>query len=128
MGCKTVPKCMCADSFGQPGFANRRLNGLIDDAGVDMMTPGYSATRINGKGSGWKDVLPAPFSGGMGIFPGQGMGQIAFAGPQDRSKRLRSFFHHLKDAPGTSFCEIEQFFLSNHSKTFRCGSNNDEAA
>jgi hypothetical protein len=70
MGCKTVPKGMRADSFGQPGFASRHLDGFINDAGIDMMAPGF----------GWR--------------------QIRFPGLQDRSKTLQSFFHHLKDPPG----------------------------
>ena len=81
MGCKTVPKRMCADSFCQPGFASSRLDGFINDTGINMVATSNTASRVYGKRTGGENVLPAPFSGGIGVFSSQGIGHLNFAIP-----------------------------------------------
>ena len=65
VGGEGVPKGMGADLLRQTGTANRHLDGLIDDAGVNVMATGDTGTRVDGKIPGGKDILPAPFFGGL---------------------------------------------------------------
>jgi hypothetical protein len=67
---------MGADALRQTGRACRYLNGLINDAKVSMMAPGEASTRGNGEIPVRKDVLTAPFLGGIGVFPSQSKGQL----------------------------------------------------
>jgi hypothetical protein len=69
VGGEGMTKGMCADLLRQTGTANRHFDGLVDDAGVNMMATGDARTRVNGEIPGRKDILPAPFLGGIGVFP-----------------------------------------------------------
>ena len=64
VGSKGMTKRMGADLLRQPRAAHRRLDGLVDDAGVKMMTTREAGARINGERPGRKNVLPAPVLGG----------------------------------------------------------------
>jgi hypothetical protein len=66
---------MGADVLGQTGTAHRHLDGLIDDAGVNVMATGNARTRVNREIPGRKDILPALCLGGMRSLPSQRMGQ-----------------------------------------------------
>jgi hypothetical protein len=46
-----------------------------------MMATSDTGTRVNGEIPGRKDLRPAPCLGGMGVFPGQRLGQVDFAMP-----------------------------------------------
>jgi hypothetical protein len=69
-----------ADLLGQPGAANRRLDGLVDNAGINVVATGDAGTRVNREIAGREDVLPAPLRGGR-VFPSQRMGEIHLAMP-----------------------------------------------
>ena len=81
VGGEGMTKGMRADVLRQTGTAHRHLDGLIDDAGVHMMATGDARTRVNGEIPGGKDILPAPFRGGLGIFPRQRMREVHRAMP-----------------------------------------------
>jgi hypothetical protein len=74
-----------ADVLCQTGTAHRHLNGLVDDTGVHMMTPGEARTGVSGGMPGRKDMRPAPCLGGKGVFPYQRLGQVDLAMPRARS-------------------------------------------
>jgi hypothetical protein len=61
--------------------ARRAAAFFIDDAGVDMMAPGDTGTRVYGEVPGGEDILPAPFLSGMRSLPRQRMGQVDLAIP-----------------------------------------------
>ena len=69
VGDEGMPKSMGADVLRQTGTADGHLDGLVDDAGVDVMATGDTGTRVDGDVPGGEDILPAPFRGGMRILP-----------------------------------------------------------
>ena len=73
---KGVAKGMGADGLRQTGTADRDLDGVVDDAGINMMTACDTSTRVSGEVPGGEDRRPAPLLGGMGILPIQRMGQV----------------------------------------------------
>jgi hypothetical protein len=81
VGGEGMTKGMGADVLRQTGTVNRHLEGLVDDAGVNMMAAGDARPRVNGEIPGRKDILPAPFLGGMRRLPSQRMGQVDLAMP-----------------------------------------------
>jgi hypothetical protein len=76
-----MAKRMRADVLCQACTPHRRLNGLIDNAGINMMTTGDSRARVNGEITGGEDILPTPFLGSMGVFPRQSVGKVHVAMP-----------------------------------------------
>ena len=76
VGGEGMPEGMGADLLGQTGTANRPLDGLVDDAGVHVMATSAARTRVNGEIPGRKDLLPAPFLSGIGVFPSQSMREV----------------------------------------------------
>jgi phytoene/squalene synthetase len=78
---KGVAKCMGADVLRQTGTADRYLDGLVDDAGINMVTACDTGTRVYGEVPGGEDILPGPLLGGMGILPIQRMGQVDLTVP-----------------------------------------------
>ena len=64
-----MTKRVGADLLRQTGAAHRRLDGFVDEAGVKMMATREARSRINRERPGRKDILPAPFLSGSGIFP-----------------------------------------------------------
>jgi len=84
VGGEGMTKGMCADLLRQTGTTNRSLDGLVDDAGVNVMATGDVGTWVNGEIPGRKDILPAPFLGGTGVFPSQSMREVHLAMPLSR--------------------------------------------
>jgi hypothetical protein len=74
-----MAKGVSADLLGQAGTADGRLDGFVDDAGINMMATGDARTRVYGEIPGGQDILPAPFLGGIRILPSQSMGQVDLA-------------------------------------------------
>jgi len=62
-----MAKGVGADGLRQSGTADRYLDGFVDDAGVNVMATGDTGTRVYGDVPGGKDILPAPFLGGIWI-------------------------------------------------------------
>jgi hypothetical protein len=73
-----------ADVLRQTGTANRHLGGVVDDAGGTIMATGHTRARVNGAMPGRKDLRPPPCLGGIGVFPGQRMGEVRLAMPLSR--------------------------------------------
>ena len=71
-----MAKGMGADLLRQPCTAHRHLDGFVDDARVNMMATREARARVNGEIPGRKDILPAPFLGGSGVFPRQRMRKV----------------------------------------------------
>ena len=81
VGGEGMTKGMGADMLRQAGPVDRHLDGLIDDAGVNMMAPGDARPRVNGEIPGGEDILSAPCLAGMWRLPSQRMGQVHLAIP-----------------------------------------------
>ena len=75
VGGEGMPKGMRADLLRQPGTAYRHLDGLVNDAGVNVLATGDTGTRVHGEIPGGEDILPAPFRRCQPILPFQRMGQ-----------------------------------------------------
>jgi hypothetical protein len=89
VGSEGTTKGMGADVLRQTGTANRHLNGLVDDAGVDIMATGEARTRVNGEIPGRKDILTAPLLDGMGVFPSQSMREVCLAMPLSQVRLMQ---------------------------------------
>ena len=76
-----MAKSMGADVLGQPGTADRHLDGFVDDAWVHMVAARNTSTGVYREVPGGEDRLPAPLPRGMGILPSQRMGQVDLTMP-----------------------------------------------
>ena len=79
VGGEGVAEDVGGDAFGHSCALCGVLHGFLDDAGVQMVATHDAGARVLGDARGGKDVLPAPFAGGVGVFAGQGVGQEDFA-------------------------------------------------
>jgi hypothetical protein len=73
---KGMPEDMAAYGFGQSCLYGGFLHRLLQYAFVKMMSSHYFAARIIGDSLRWKDVLPAPFFCGIGVFSFKGRPEI----------------------------------------------------
>ena len=62
-------------AFGQTGFSHRAGNCFLDDGFVNMMASFFAGFRISPAVFLWENPLPAPFLGGVGVFPVERVGQ-----------------------------------------------------
>lgn len=60
--------------FGDTGLLFGWLHPALNAIFREMMTANGSGTGVTRTMSGWKYILPAPFSLGIGIFAGEGIG------------------------------------------------------
>jgi hypothetical protein len=56
---KGVAKGLGADVRRQTGTADGSHDGVVDDAGIHMMTACDTRTRVDGESPGGEDILPA---------------------------------------------------------------------
>ena len=61
--------------FGDAAGLDRSTHGALQVGVVGMMAAGTSERRVDAQFGGGEDVLPAPFSVGVGIFAFQGIGR-----------------------------------------------------
>ena len=54
-------------------------NCFLQNAFVEMVTPDFFGLGVNRARDGREKVLPEPFFGGVGVFSGEGVGQVDFA-------------------------------------------------
>jgi hypothetical protein len=76
MGSETVPKGVAARRFGDPAGPNSILDRVLQVSFRGMVPAFFSTARIDRDLFGGEDVLPGPFTSGVGIFPVQGVGKI----------------------------------------------------
>jgi hypothetical protein len=76
---KAVSKGMTASRFSNSRSANRPFDRLLKRLFVKMMPTFFAVTRVNRAPAGRKDVLPAPFSASIRIFPFKREWQINLA-------------------------------------------------
>ena len=76
---------MGTNGLRQTGPANRHLDGVVDDVGVNVMATDDTGTRVHREIPGGEDILPALFLGGMRRLPSQRMGEGDLAMPRARS-------------------------------------------
>jgi hypothetical protein len=70
-----MAKGVGADGLRQTGTADGHRDGVVDDAGVNIMATGDTGMRVYGDVPGGKDIRPAPCPGGIWILPSQRMGR-----------------------------------------------------
>jgi hypothetical protein len=79
-----MTKGVGADGLRQTGTADGHLDGVVDDAGVNVMATGDTRTRVDGNVPGGEDTLPTPFLGDMWKLPSQRMRPVDLAMPLRR--------------------------------------------
>ncbi|OGO18827.1 MAG: hypothetical protein A2Z14_00395 [Chloroflexi bacterium RBG_16_48_8] len=72
---------MGADRLGEAGPSGGFADGLLQTALIQVVAAHDAAARVYGKPSCRKDVLPDPFTVGIGVFALQGVGQVDRAVP-----------------------------------------------
>jgi len=84
VGGEAVAKGVGGDVFADFGGQGSLAHGFLDAAFVEVMATDHAGTGVYGKAVGGEDVLPDPFAGGVGVFFGQGVGEVdgAVAGGQ----------------------------------------------
>lgn len=65
VGGEGMPQGVAAGLFGNTGAPYCHLDGLLNGAGIDMMTALHPAARIDGAAAGGKYILPTPFPAGV---------------------------------------------------------------
>jgi len=76
MGGETMAQGMAADLFMDPGLERGPLDGLLQAGFQDMMAHFLAGTRITGTRPCGKDPLPGGLPGRIGVFAGQGLGDV----------------------------------------------------
>src|SRR5436309_10475499 len=84
--------------FAEPCFAHGRLHCILQILFMRVMASFDSRAWINGAPSGWKNILPRPFTGSAWKFSLQRLGQM------DAAKSVRQIllmlpFHLFKMSP-----------------------------
>ena len=77
VGGKAVAKGVGADRLIDAGPAGGLTDGLLQTAFVQVVAAHDAAARVHGQTVRRKDVLPAPFSAGVGVLAFQGVGQAS---------------------------------------------------
>jgi len=75
VGGEGVAEDVGRDAFGHVCTPGRLPHGFLEAAFIGVMAPHSARSGIDREAGGGKDVLPAPFAGGVGVFAGQGVGQ-----------------------------------------------------
>ena len=75
VGGEGVTKDVGGDAFGYVCALRGIPHCFLHHAGVEMMAAGDAGAGVLRKAGRGKDVLPAPFAVGVGVFAGQGVGQ-----------------------------------------------------
>ena len=79
VGGEAVPEGVGGDGFldacGFGGGADR----FLEEAFVEVVAHGFFGEGVDGKGGGGDEVLPDGFAGGVGVFAGEGVGEVNFA-------------------------------------------------
>jgi hypothetical protein len=81
VGGEGMTEGVSADLLSQAGAADRHLNGLVDNTGINMMATDDTRASVNGDIPRGKYVLSDPFPSSPGVLPGQGIGQVHLAAP-----------------------------------------------
>ena len=68
MAGEAVTKGVTADKFINPGHFRSLLDRSIQTALMNMMTPFYAASWIDGNRFSWKHILPGEFFVGIFVF------------------------------------------------------------
>ena len=71
-----MPEGVAACDLGYASGADGLFDGILKIFLTDMVPASFVAPRIDRRFIGGKDILPAPFPGGIGIFALQGKGKI----------------------------------------------------
>ncbi len=71
-----VPKSMAGDVFGDPGQAGRGAYRFLQTTFIQVMATLGTRAGVHRAAFGWKHVLPAPLTVGVGIFALQGIREI----------------------------------------------------
>lgn len=79
MGGETVAKGVRGDGFVYFGKAGSVFDGALKHAFVKMMAHGFASLGIHRALAGGKEVLPARFAVGIGIFPFEGVWEMNLA-------------------------------------------------
>jgi hypothetical protein len=79
-----MAKGLGADGLRQTGTADGHRDGLVDDAGGNVMAGDDTGTRSYGEIPGGEDLRPDPCLGDMRSLPSQRMGQVDLAMPLSR--------------------------------------------
>ena len=79
VGRERMAKRVAGGGLGKPGFAGGFLELTLHGDFVDMVSGNSACSRVWTEGCRRKDELPWPFPGGIGVFPGQGFGQVRIA-------------------------------------------------
>ena len=84
--CRSVPKSMAGDVFGDPGQAGRSAYRLLQTAFIQVLAALDARAGIHRAACGGKHVLPAPLTVGVGLCALQRVRQI------DRAVARREIF------------------------------------
>ncbi len=79
VGGETMAEGVGGDGFLEACGFGSGANGFLEDAFVYVVAHGFGGGGVHREGDGGEEVLPGKFLGSVGVFPGQGIGQVDFA-------------------------------------------------
>ncbi len=79
VGSEGMAEGVAGDAFGQAGLLGGLADGALQAGGVYVVAALLAGARVAGASGSRKEVLPAEFASGVGVFFGQGVGEIDFA-------------------------------------------------
>jgi hypothetical protein len=81
VGSKGVAKGMRCDMLVDLSGVRGAAHGALQDRLIGMVAAHLFAARVDGESVGGEDILPEPLVGWVGLFAGQGEGQVDFSQP-----------------------------------------------
>jgi hypothetical protein len=79
VGGEGVSECVRGDVFVNFGGFGGGTDGFLQQAGVEVVAHGLFGGGVHREGGGGEEVLPCGFAGGVGVFAGEGVGEVDFA-------------------------------------------------
>jgi len=72
VGGEGMPKGVAGRGFGEPGFAHGVSELALHGDFVNVVSGDPASFRVRTKRRRWKEKLPGPFAGGVGVFSHEG--------------------------------------------------------
>jgi len=76
VGGEGMPKGVAGRGFGEPGFAHGVSELALHGDFVNVVSGDPASFRVRTKRRRWKEKLPGPFAGGVGVFSHEGFGHV----------------------------------------------------
>jgi len=75
VGSEGMSEGVAACVLGAAGAIDGDFDCALKDGWIDMVSEHFTGIDVDAESGGGEDELPAPFSGGIGVFDSEGIGE-----------------------------------------------------